>query len=188
MYSPEFQAGSTKIIGQAFTVKFVPKSDVDAPKIKGNYIDQIPSGAVVFISQPPPHVNAVYGGLMSLRAKALGAAGVVIDGRLRDLQEHRDLGFPMFAKGVGTTAGGEVCRPSEINVPVQLNSEIQKAATTINPGDFIIADLDGVVCCPKDLVQRVLEIIPAIAAADAKSGEAIKAGMSVEEAFAKFRG
>jgi len=171
-------------------------------------IDQIPSGVVVFISQPPPHVNAVYGGLMSLRAKALGAAGVVIDGRLRDLQEHRDLGFPvpcpfpipiqktmliilkfqMFAKGVGTTAGGEVCRPSEINVPVQLSSEIQKAATTINPGDFIIADLDGVVCCPKDLVQRVLEVIPAIAAADAKCGEAIKAGMSVEEAFAKFRG
>jgi regulator of RNase E activity RraA len=112
MYSPAFQAGPTKIIGRVFTVKFVPKADKDAKKMNGNYvntdgfiddlevltdlqIDQIPRGAVVFISQPPPHVNAVYGGLMSLRAQALGAAGVVIDGRLRDLQEHRDLGFPV---------------------------------------------------------------------------------------------
>lgn len=111
MYSPVFQAGPTKIIGQAFTVKFAPKADEIAPRLKGNYVsitnliegatwltdpqvDQIPKGAVVFISQPAPHVNAVYGGLMSLRAQALGAAGVVIDGRLRDLQEHRDLGFP----------------------------------------------------------------------------------------------
>jgi regulator of RNase E activity RraA len=55
----------------------------------------IPNGAVVFISQPPPQVNAVYGGLMTLRAQALGAAGVVIDGRVRDLGEHRALKFPV---------------------------------------------------------------------------------------------
>jgi regulator of RNase E activity RraA len=50
---------------------------------------------ILFISQPKPHINAVYGGLMSLRAKVLGAAGVIIDGRVRDLQEHRDLEFPV---------------------------------------------------------------------------------------------
>lgn len=50
---------------------------------------------MVFISQPAPHINACYGGLMSLRAKYLKAEGVVIDGRLRDLQEHRDLEFPV---------------------------------------------------------------------------------------------
>lgn len=44
MYSPEFQAGETKIVGQAFTVKFVRKSDEAAPKVQGNYVcdlDQI---------------------------------------------------------------------------------------------------------------------------------------------------
>lgn len=40
-------------------------------------------------------INACYGGLMSNRAKYLGAVGTVIDGRLRDLQEHRDLEFPV---------------------------------------------------------------------------------------------
>ena len=58
-------------------------------------IDSIPKGAVVFISVPPKTVNAVYGGLMSARAKASGAAGTIVDGRVRDLQEHRDLVYPV---------------------------------------------------------------------------------------------
>ncbi|GMF80376.1 unnamed protein product [Aspergillus oryzae] len=172
MYSPQFQAGETKIVGQAMTVKFVPKSDVSSPKVQGNY--------------PLPHVNAVYGGLMTLRAQALNATGVVIDGRVRDLNEHRALNFPLFAKSVGTTAGGEVCRPSEVNVPVRLNSENQDA--WINPGDYIIADLNGVVRLPQELAEQVLDAIPAIADADAKCAEAIKAGRSVEDAFREFRG
>lgn len=58
-------------------------------------IDVVPEGSVIFLSQPVPHINAVYGGLMSLRAKFLGAQGVIIDGRVRDVQEHRELGFPV---------------------------------------------------------------------------------------------
>lgn len=58
-------------------------------------MDQVPKDAVVFLSQPTPHINAVFGGLMALRAQRIGAAGAVVDGRLRDLQEHRDLEFPV---------------------------------------------------------------------------------------------
>lgn len=141
---------------------------------------------MVFISQPLPHVNAVYGGLMTLRAQALGAAGVVIDGRVRDLGEHRSLNFPLFAKSVGTTAGGEVCRPSEISVPVRLNSESQD--TWITPGDYIIGDLNGVVCLPRQLAEQVLDAIPAIADADAKCAEGIRAGRTVQDVFKQFRG
>ncbi|KAL4789675.1 ribonuclease E inhibitor RraA/Dimethylmenaquinone methyltransferase [Aspergillus venezuelensis] len=186
LYSPEFQAGDTKIVGQAFTVKFVPKDNADAPKLQGNYIDMVPSGAVVFISQPLPQVNAVYGGLMTLRAQALGAAAVVIDGRVRDLGEHRALNFPLFAKSVGTTAGGEICRPSEVNVPVKLHSENQEA--WIYPGDYIIGDLNGVVRLPQELAEQVLDAIPAIAEADAKCAQGIKAGRTVQEVFKEFRG
>lgn len=123
---------------------------------------------------------------MTLRAQALNAAGVVIDGRVRDLDEHRSLNFPLFAKSVGTTAGGAVCRPSEVNVPVRLNSDVQDV--WIKPDDYIIADLNGVVCLPQELAEQVLEAIPAIAEADAKCAEAIKGGGSVETAFREFRG
>ncbi|GKZ73193.1 hypothetical protein AnigIFM50267_009870 [Aspergillus niger] len=185
LYSPEYQAGETKIVGQAFTVKFVPKDDEAAPKLSGNYIDMVPPGAVIVISQPLPQVNAVYGGLMTLRAQALGAAGVVIDGRVRDLGEHRALKFALFARSVGTTAGGAVCRPSEVNVPVRLHSEHQEA--WINPGDYIVADLNGVVRVPREVVEKVLDVIPEIVEADRKCAEGIRAGRSVEDVFKVFR-
>lgn len=77
----------------------------------------IPRGAIVFISQPPPQVNAVYGGLMTLRAQALGAAGVVIDGRVRDLGEHRTLKFPVcffyMTVCISTNTGSYLPNPLE---------------------------------------------------------------------------
>lgn len=54
---------------------------------------------------------------MSTRAKYSGAEGTVVDGRIRDLQEHRDLNFPVFAREVGTTAPAEVVRVSEVGRP-----------------------------------------------------------------------
>jgi regulator of RNase E activity RraA len=57
-------------------------------------IDSVPAGSVIFISSPKT-VNAVYGGLMSQRAQVSGAVGTVVDGRVRDLQEHRGLGYPV---------------------------------------------------------------------------------------------
>lgn len=57
-------------------------------------IDTVPDGAVLYISSPDVP-NAVYGGLMSTCAQARGAVGTVVNGRVRDLAEHRDLGFPV---------------------------------------------------------------------------------------------
>ena len=59
-------------------------------------MDAVPKDAVVFISQPTPHINAVFGGLMAQRARHLNAAGTVVDGNLRDLEEHRHLKFPVW--------------------------------------------------------------------------------------------
>ena len=69
-------------------------------------VDEIPKDAVVFISQPAPHIGACYGDLASLRAKHLGAAGAIIAGSVRDLQEHRDFGLPASPDVLKT------CRPT----------------------------------------------------------------------------
>lgn len=52
---------------------------------------------------------------MSTRAKYSGAVGTIIDGRLRDLQEHRDLEYPVFARDVGTASPQELLRVSEVS-------------------------------------------------------------------------
>ena len=109
MWSPHRQEGSTKIVGPAYTAQYALIDD-PAPKVTEHYVSQqhrdlglfdqiqidgIPPGAVVFISSPPNVPNAVYGGLMSTRAQYSQAAGTVVDGRIRDVQEHRDLQFPV---------------------------------------------------------------------------------------------
>jgi regulator of RNase E activity RraA len=47
------------------------------------------------MSAPAHSVNGCYGGLMSMRAQLLGAQGTIVDGRIRDLQEHRDMNYPV---------------------------------------------------------------------------------------------
>ena len=185
MWSPKRQEGPTKIIGPAYTVKYVRKNYENDPKPQGHYIDSVPAGAVIFISAPPKMINACYGGLMSTRANHLGAAGTIIDGRLRDLQEHRDLNFPVFAKDIGTTAPAEVARVSEINGPVRFNSEDQDSY--IYPGDILIADLNGVVCLPKGLAEQAIDLIASQVEADENVAKDIKNGITVAESMKKHR-
>ncbi|CAD6586928.1 MAG: hypothetical protein TREMPRED_004606 [Tremellales sp. Tagirdzhanova-0007] len=167
MWSPKRQEGDTKIIGRAYT------------------IDSVPKGSVVFISSPPNIPNAVYGGLMSARAQTSGAVGTVVDGRIRDLQEHRDLGFPIFAHDIGTASPNELVKVVAIGVPVKISSPHQDM--TVNPGDYIVADLNGVVVVPQDLAEQAVQLMQPQVDADEKMAEVIKAGMSFTEASKKFR-
>ncbi|GFZ50088.1 hypothetical protein JCM24511_07841, partial [Saitozyma sp. JCM 24511] len=184
MWSPKRQEGNTKIVGRAYTVKYALLDD-PAPKVANHYIDEIPKGSVIFISSPPNLPNAVYGGLMSNRAKASGAAGTVVDGRIRDLNEHREIGMPVFARDVGTASPYELVKVVGTNVPVKLQSEHQDM--TINPGDYIVADLDGVVVIPQELVETVIPLMKRQVEADTKVLRAIRDGMSFTEASEKFR-
>ena len=95
MFSPVHQAGERKIFGPAYTVQMVHASDTSAPKPSQHFVDGIPKDSVVFISQPKGLYSACWGGLMSTRAKYLGAQGVVVDGCVRDINEHREMDFPV---------------------------------------------------------------------------------------------
>ncbi|KAF3384055.1 4-hydroxy-4-methyl-2-oxoglutarate aldolase [Talaromyces pinophilus] len=189
LWSPEPQQGSTKIIGPAYTVKYVPVDD-PAPKHASHYIDSVPEGAIIFISSPKTP-NAVYGGLMSTRAQASRAAGTIVDGRFRDLQEQRALNYPARHPRYGGTIGNLVANPwvavkvVGVNVPIQLQSDGQEL--TINPGDYLVGDLNGVVVLPQDQVKKALPLMAKQGEADAKMAVAIKEGMPFTEASRKFR-
>ncbi|KAK1778292.1 ribonuclease E inhibitor RraA/Dimethylmenaquinone methyltransferase [Copromyces sp. CBS 386.78] len=185
MWSPHRQEGATKIVGPAYTVQYVPLSD-PRPQYPTHYIDDVPKGSVLFVSAPAKTPNAIYGGLMSTRAKALGAAGSVIDGRFRDVQEQRDMGYPIFARDVGTAPPAELLKVVAVNVPVKLQTDEQDM--TINPGDYIIADINGVVVLPKDLAEQALPLMAKHVEADTKMQVAMEGGMGFAEASKKFRG
>lgn len=144
---------------------------------------------------PPEAKNAVWGGLMTAGAKARGAIGVVISGRCRDLAEHRNAGFPVFARGHSTLGQSPFTRPSEVNVPLtiqpQYPSEAVKdtfKAVVVEPGDYVVADEDGVVCVPVDLVDKVVALATKGREVDARCLADISGGSGVLEAFRRHRG
>ncbi|KAL4734487.1 ribonuclease E inhibitor RraA/Dimethylmenaquinone methyltransferase [Aspergillus similis] len=174
LWSPERQQGTTKIVGPAYTVKYALLDD-PATKHPSHYIDSIPEGAVVFISSPKT-LNGVYGGLMSTRSQASKVVGSVIDGRFRDLEEHRALNYPVFARDIGTVPPYGAVKVVGVNVPVQLQSEEQHLM--ISPEDYLIGDLNGVVVLPRGLVDQVLPLMAKQREADAKMALAIREGIA----------
>ncbi|MEK5522066.1 S-adenosylmethionine--2-demethylmenaquinone methyltransferase [Heyndrickxia sporothermodurans] len=93
--------------------------------------------------------NAYLGELMAGAAKALGLEGIVIDGLVRDKEMLSEIGLPIFSKGFipnGPFKDG----PGAINIPISC------AGVTVNPGDLIVGDDDGVVVVPKDKIENVL--------------------------------
>ena len=132
---------------------------------------------------------------MSAGAKAHGVLGVILDGRCRDISEHRSLLFPVFARGHSTLGQGTFSRPSELNVPILIEPRgaddrgIGKfLGTEVNPGDVVLADLDGVVCVPRELVDVILVRCLKNREVDERCMEDIKDGKSIKETFKKWRG
>ncbi|CAI2189853.1 4736_t:CDS:2 [Funneliformis geosporum] len=186
MYGPERQAGNTKLIGPAYTIKTVLRTDTTSPRPKQHFADAAPPGSVVFVSVPPNTVNAAWGGLMTARVKAKGANGIVVDGRIRDLAEIREEGIPAFAKGTSSLSAKDFIRPTALNHPVTLNGNYDPPIV-IRPGDIIFGDLDGVICIPRRLLDTVIEMCKVNKKIDAGLKEQVKKGISLVEIFAMYR-
>ncbi|KAI0075748.1 RraA-like protein [Panus rudis PR-1116 ss-1] len=189
MYSPP-PPSNTRISGPAYTVQMVLASDTSAPKPAHHFVDTVPNGSVVVINAPPQVKNAVWGGLMTAGAQVRGALGVVISGRCRDLAEHRSANFPVFAKGHSTLGQSPFTRPSAVNVPVTIIPEgsTDFPAVEVKPGDWIVADEDGVVSVPQDIIAKVVELAAKGREIDEKCMQDIRAGSGVQAAFKKHRG
>jgi len=186
---------NTKICGIAYTVKMVRSDDMYAPKPAQHFVDAAPPGCVAVISVPPNIKSAAWGGLMTAGAQVRGVRGVVIDGRARDLVEHRAAGFAVFARGGSTLGQSPFTRPSELNVPITILPrpdfetcyENTFAAVEIHPGDIIVADIDGVVCIPPELLENVVDGCRYSKAVDEKCMIDIQSGRSIQETFQHWR-
>ncbi|GES98730.1 RraA-like protein [Rhizophagus clarus] len=185
MYGPEKQAGNTKLVGPAYTIKTILRTDTISPKPKQHFADAVPPGSVVFVSAPNT-VSAAWGRLMTARIKAKGANGIVVDGRIRDLAEIREEGIPAFAKGTSSLSAKDYIRPTASNHPVTLNGNYDPPIV-IRPGDIIFGDLDGVVCIPRRLLDKVVEMCKANTKIDGGLKEQVKKGISLVEIFAMHR-
>ena len=126
------------------------------------------------------HPAAFWGELLSTACKHKGVAGALTDGPVRDTVRMRAMGFKVF--GVDTS-------------PLDINSRYEVVAhnvpcvidgVTINPGDLIVADIDGVAVIPVDLIDEVIARVEEKNSGENLFRDAVRQGMPPSEAFAKF--
>jgi len=123
---------------------------------------------------------AAMGGLMGTAAKVRGMAGMVIDGALRDVQEVRALGLPVYARSISpANAVGRFASVAN-QIPVKC------AGVTITPGDIIVASEEGVVAIPKDKADVVLKRAEEIALREQRMLPLIRKHKSVGEAIKAY--
>ncbi|ORZ34774.1 alkaline-phosphatase-like protein [Catenaria anguillulae PL171] len=173
---------TTKIVAPAYTVHIILATDTATPvTFSGNYVDSCPTNHVMLVSTPTDARNAIFGGLLATRAKHLGASGIVTNGRVRDVDEIVAAGLPAFAKGTSVQSANGRTRVAAVNVPVTLDG------VSVRPGDFVVADANGVVVVPQDQVLRVANMCKSLVEVDDKVKKDIEAGSSLQEAFKRWR-
>ncbi|KAJ5595261.1 uncharacterized protein N7459_001469 [Penicillium hispanicum] len=139
-------------------------------------------GSIIVLEQPDNQNCAVTGGIMATRMKVLGVKAAVVGGRVRDLRELQGLELPVWARGTSTVGTGAEAKAGVRNVSISIGG------VTVSPGDIVFCDpMEGVVVIPRDLLDPVLEIMPKLISMDDQAKEAVARGMSVTEAFKKYR-
>jgi 4-hydroxy-4-methyl-2-oxoglutarate aldolase len=187
--APEFASfprGAGKLAGWAFTIRGemtpYPLGGGDPAKMEA--CARLTPGSVSVWSGDG-HGVCFFGELISIGMKERGCVGALVDGGVRDVDWIGDLGFPVYARyrtpiqSIGrwkvTGSGAPVPMPGA-TVP-----EIEVA-----PGDFVLADGDGAIVVPADVVEPVLARAEALGAREAEIRSELASGLSLAEALARF--
>jgi 4-hydroxy-4-methyl-2-oxoglutarate aldolase len=106
-------------------------------------------GEVLVLTMPEPAPVALIGELLATQAKGRGVAAILVDAAVRDVEELRELGLPIWARHV-RVRGAEKRTPGAIGEPVEV------AGATIRQGDVVVLDADGAVVVEHERVEEVL--------------------------------
>ena len=153
-----------RIVGRALPIKFEKKSgDPKAWRFGGGVgkpLEQVlktMSAGHVVVMDLDGVINATaWGGLASKLAQKKGVLGTIMHGTCRDLEEIRDCGYPVWAKGVCPRRSRNDFTFGSINEPIKITD------VNIAQNDIIIADQSGVVRVPEKNIEKILELLKKI--------------------------
>jgi regulator of RNase E activity RraA len=178
------------VIGRAMPVLSV---DVFAEKLSGSAnqlmnksfglmleaLDDLRSNEVYVNTGSSPR-NALWGELMSTRARKLGCRGAVLNGYVRDTKAILNMSFPTFGFGSYGQDAAPRYKVVDFRIPVEIGS------VRIRPGDIVFGDIDGVLVVPVEAETEVFTLALEKARGEKLVRKAIEAGSSAVEAFEKF--
>lgn len=143
-------------------------------------VDDLRPGDVAVFSCAGNSRIAPWGELLSTAARARRAHGCVTDGLVRDVRMIRDMGFPVFAGGIGPLDTKSRAKMMMADVP----SEIGDAK--ISPGDIIFGDVDGVVAIPGGVASEVLAVAMQRVMEENNVRDELAAGAKLKDVFDKY--
>lgn len=145
-----------KMVGRAATALMRPVLRTDNRKYRNHLLEILdeaePGSVLVYVMEDGLEVAAM-GNLMATTAKVRGLSGAVIDGSVRDIAELRRMGFPAWSRRVSpATSIGRM-------VSVDKQIAVKCAGVLVRPGDYIVADPDGVVVVPAEAAEKVVALL-----------------------------
>lgn len=165
-----------RLAGPAVTVKLAPGSPGPGQvpvHLGARAISQSRSGSVIVVDNDGRTEMGAWGGLLSLAAAREGVAGVVLDGACRDVDEARELGFPVFGRcGVPRTARRRVFEEST-GAPVRIGGVL------VRHGDFVVADGSGVVVVERSRAGDVVAEAERLSAREHEMAARLRSGEPV---------
>lgn len=142
-------------------------------------LDDLKPGEIYVATGASP-LYALWGELMSTRARHLGANGALVNGFARDIPGILELNFPTFAIGRYAQDQGPRGKVIDYRVPLEI------AGIRIEPGTLLFGDLEGVLIIPKEAEEEVITLALEKARGEKLVAKAIRNGMTAVEAFQKF--
>jgi regulator of RNase E activity RraA len=180
--APGLQRLSTdaKVIGSVLTVRLEEANGRMAERhLCTAAIEAALPGEVIVVEHRSRSDCAGWGGILSRAAGMKKIAGVIVDGICRDIDESRELEFPVFGRGVlPVTARGRVIETA-FNAPVNIGP------ITVRPGDWVIADGSGVVFIAAENLKAVVEQAEKLAQREAQLVADIESGTPVSQVMSR---
>jgi regulator of RNase E activity RraA/2-keto-4-pentenoate hydratase/2-oxohepta-3-ene-1,7-dioic acid hydratase in catechol pathway len=172
-----------KMAGYARTVRYLPlREDLSAAHSAGmnaqkRAIEEIRPGEVLVIEARGEPAAGTIGDILALRAQVRGAAGIVTDGAIRDSTALAALNIPIYHAAVHPAVLGRRHVPWETGVTVAC------AGVTIQPGDILVGDADGVVVLPPEIAAEILAEAREQERQEEFVAERVAAGESIDGLF-----
>lgn len=167
-----------KIAGPAATLKVVPFGQAEESIVLGTLRAIVKGGAgsiLVVDGSENPHINS-FGGVAGATAKHNGLVGCVSDAVVRDVDEYKVYGMPVYCKGIAqqSVRGRSAC--------AGYGMEIRLGGVRVRPGDYILADDNGTVVIPHERVAEVITFAQKVRATEERVIAEIRAGADPIEA------
>ena len=172
-----------KLVGVAKTLRFVPNREDLFTTHGGGYnaqkraFDSVREGEVLVIEARGESGSGTLGDILAIRAHAAGAAGIVTDGGVRDLDAVTAVGIPVYTSGAHPAVLGRK------HVPWDADIAVACGGATVLPGDVIVGDADGVIVIPAGIAEEVVDAALAQEEEDAWIADRVAEGHPVEGLF-----